>query len=108
MKIGTLFHNKKKYELATAIALALTEFRHAEHTLGYQAGEVRLNPADMPEEKEQQALKAQYGLPLKADPQVRPNHIRVCTVETLDPVQEEFQAGRAEFARQVAEAVRLA
>ncbi|RME71829.1 MAG: hypothetical protein D6784_14580 [Chloroflexi bacterium] len=84
--IAILFFNKKRLPLNVAVKMALSQYRSAYHTAGTEPGEVRLNPAELPPEREL------YGLPVLPDPQVRPNHIRIaaCVEETTyvpaDPV----------------------
>jgi len=72
--IALLYHNKKRYELAVAIAMAKAEYEQASHTQGYPPTAVQLNPQDVPAD----APAVVAGLEIYADEKLKAGYIRIC------------------------------
>lgn len=96
MRIGIMFHNKKRVDLAQAILLAIRKFEQTDHAQGYKPAEIRINPGDLP----MHAMElAPEGLTIVPDLQVKHGHIRVCTRDMS--AEEELEVERSLFGQTV-------
>lgn len=96
MRIGILYHNKKRLPLNQAIQAARLQFQAANHTYGYQPEEVGFNPAQL----EQAKTDSRINLTIFTDPGIPLDHIRLCTRDIS--LSEELETDKAIFAQQVA------